>query len=140
MLATWPEREGAVMVENDAGGTSELTGVWAWKLETLKPGETATVTYALDGLEKGDWTETDVFYRGAGDVIGATKMDDALLKELQRQEEVLSEDEDEEELDDDVDDLEDNTPGAEADDTEPPERPKPSGGGSLFDYDMGDDA
>ena len=147
LLATWPEREGALMVENDTGGKSELTGVWAWKLETLQPGETATVTYALDGLEKGDWTETDVFYRGAGDVIGATKMDDALLKELQRQEEVLSEDEEEDDLDDDADDTEDSTPDAEANDpleeaadAEPPERPKPSGGGSLFDYDMGDDA
>ena len=35
-----------------------------------------------------------MFYRGAGDVIGATKMDDALLKELRRQEEVLTEGED----------------------------------------------
>ena len=94
LLANWPQREGATMVDNDRGGRSEMTGVWAWKLETLKPGESATITFALDGLEKGDWTETEVFYRGAGDVIGATKMDDALLKELRRQEEVLTEGED----------------------------------------------
>ena len=67
-----------------------MPGVWAWKLGTLKPGESATITFGLEGLEKGDWTETDVFYRGAGDVIGASKMDDALLAELRRQEEVLS--------------------------------------------------
>ena len=135
LLATWPQREGATMEDNDAGGRSEMTGVWAWKLETLKPGESATVAYALDGLEKGDWTETDVFYRGAGDVIGATKMDDALLEELRRQEEVLSDEEEEEEEEDVVEDLVD--PPAEPD---PEPAPRPTGGGSLFDYDQGDEA
>ena len=64
----------------------EATGVWAWKLETLEPGHTYTITYALSGLEKGDWTETDVFYRGSQEVIGASKMDEKLLEEIRRQE------------------------------------------------------
>ena len=43
----------------------------------------------MSGLERGDWTETDVFYRGSQEVIGATKMDEKLLAELRRQEEIL---------------------------------------------------
>ena len=30
LLANWPQREGATMVDNDRGGRSEMTGVWAW--------------------------------------------------------------------------------------------------------------
>ena len=41
----------------------------------------------MSGLERGDWTT--VFYRGSQEVIGATKMDEKLLDELRRQEEVL---------------------------------------------------
>ena len=48
------------------------------------------ITYSLDGLEKGDWNETDVFYRGSQEVIGATKMDEKLLEEIRRQEEALN--------------------------------------------------
>ena len=44
------------------------------------------ITYALSGLERGDWTETDVFYRGSQEVIGASKMDEKLLEEIRRQE------------------------------------------------------
>ena len=29
--------------------------------QTLQPGENITIAYNLSGLEKGDWTETDVF-------------------------------------------------------------------------------
>ena len=89
ILAAWPEKEGANMENNTNGGRKEATGVWAWKLETLEPGQTFTLTYSLSGLERGDWTDTDVFYRGSQEVIGATKMDEKLLDELRRQEEVL---------------------------------------------------
>ncbi len=141
LLAAWPQREGATMVDNERGGRAEMTGVWAWKLETLKPGESTTITFGLDGLEKGDWTETDVFYRGAGDVIGASKMDDALLAELRRQEEVLSDDSEEEE--DDVveeapleEEPQDAPPPPEDDPVEPaaPKGPKQT----LFDYTEGE--
>lgn len=74
------------MENNTTGGRKEATGVWAWKLDTLDPGQTMTITYALRGLERGDWTETDVFYRGSQEVIGASKMDEKLLEEIRRQE------------------------------------------------------
>ena len=90
MLVNWPERQGATMIGNDLGGRKEAMGVWAWKLETLQPGSRTVITYSLDGLEKGDWNETDVFYRGSQEVIGATKMDEKLLEEIRRQEEALN--------------------------------------------------
>ena len=90
MLVNWPERQGATMVGNELGGRKEAMGVWAWKLETLQPGSQTVITYSLDGLEKGDWNETDVFYRGSQEVIGATKMDEKLLEEIRRQEEALN--------------------------------------------------
>ena len=90
MLVNWPERQGATMIGNDLGGRKEAMGVWAWKLETLQPGSQTIITYSLDGLEKGDWNETDVFYRGSQEVIGATKMDEKLLEEIRRQEEALN--------------------------------------------------
>ena len=82
ILATWPEKNGAVMEGNETGGRKEATGVWAWKLETLQPGERTVIKYSLSGLERGDWTETDVFFRGAQDVIGASKMDEKFLEEI----------------------------------------------------------
>ena len=66
------------MTNNQHGGRKEATGVWAWKLETLQPGENITIAYNLSGLEKGDWTETDVFYRGSQEIIGAMKMDEKI--------------------------------------------------------------
>jgi hypothetical protein len=39
-------------------------------------------------LEKGDWTETEVFFRGNQEVIGATKMDEKMLEEIRHQEEI----------------------------------------------------
>ena len=90
MLVNWPEREGATLVGNELGGRKEAMGVWAWKLETLQPGSRTVIAYSLDGLEKGDWNETDVFYRGSQEVIGATKMDEKLLEEIRRQEEALN--------------------------------------------------
>jgi DNA topoisomerase-6 subunit B len=91
ILATWPEKSGAVMVDNDTGGRKEATGVWAWKLESLQPGEKTVISYSLSGLERGDWTETDIFFRGSQDVIGASKMDEKFLEEIRRQERALRE-------------------------------------------------
>ncbi len=79
------------MINNQTGGRKEATGVWAWKLETLQPGENITISYSLDGLEKGDWTETDVFYRGSQEIIGAMKMDEKYLEEIRNQEKILNE-------------------------------------------------
>ena len=93
MLVTWPEKQGAKMIGNELGGRKEATGVWAWKLETLQPGVQTVITYSLDNIEKGDWNETDVFYRGSQEVIGATKMDEKLLEEIRRQEEAFIEQE-----------------------------------------------
>ena len=90
MLVNWPERQGASMVNNNLGGRKEAMGVWAWKLETLQPGVQTVISYSLANLEKGDWNETDVFYRGSQEVIGATKMDEKLLEEIRRQEEALN--------------------------------------------------
>ena len=100
LLVNWPERQGAAMVGNELGGRKEAMGVWAWKLETLQPGSQTIITYSLDGLEKGDWNETDVFYRGSQEVIGATKMDEKLLEEIRRQEEALNAPPPEEDSDD----------------------------------------
>jgi DNA topoisomerase-6 subunit B len=121
LLASWPERDGAVMENNNTGGRKEATGVWAWKLDTLEPGQTYVIKYTLSGLEKGDWTDTDVFFRGSQDVIGATKMDEKLLEEIRRQEAVGTTEE--EESSDESDDFE---PLAE------PEVPPPTGQQTLF--------
>jgi len=85
ILAQWPEGF-AEMVDNERGGRKEARGLWAWKMETLEPGESATVEFGLAGLEKGDWKETEVFYRGAGDIIGANRLDEKILEEIRRQE------------------------------------------------------
>ncbi len=91
ILATWPEKSGGRMENNVFGGRKEATGVWAWKLETLQPGENLTITFSLNGLEKGDWTETDVFYRGSQEIIGALKMDEKYLDEIRNQEKIMQE-------------------------------------------------
>ena len=96
LLATWPEKAGAEMVGNDSGGRKEAMGVWAWKLDTLEPSESTTLSYSLDGLEKGDWNETEILFRGSGDIIGASKLDEKFLAEIRRQE---SQSEDETEFD-----------------------------------------
>ena len=100
MLVNWPERQGAAMVSNELGGRKEALGVWAWKLETLQPGSQTVITYSLEGLEKGDWNETDVFYRGSQEVIGATKMDEKLLDEIRRQEQAAAAPPPEEDIED----------------------------------------
>ncbi|MDA7463731.1 DNA topoisomerase VI subunit B [Candidatus Poseidonia alphae] len=124
LLASWPEREGASMENNETGGRKEATGVWAWKLETLDPGQTYVIKYTLSGLEKGDWTDTDVFFRGSQDVIGATKMDEKLLEEIRRQEAVGNADEEE------VDGESESEEVAEA--LADPEVPPPTGQQTLF--------
>ena len=93
ILVTWPEKQGGKMIGNELGGRKEATGVWAWKLETLQPGVQTVITYSLGDIEKGDWNETDVFYRGSQEVIGATKMDEKLLDEIRRQEQALLDEE-----------------------------------------------
>ena len=79
------------MIGNETGGRKEAMGVWAWKLETLQPGQKYVIKYSLDGLEKGDWVDTDVFYRGSQEVIGAMKMDEKYLEEIRNQEQILKE-------------------------------------------------
>jgi len=88
LLVNWPEKSGAIMVGNERSGRKETIGIWAWKIETLQPGENALIEYSLQGLEKGDWTETEVFFRGNQEVIGATKMDEKMLEEIRHQEEI----------------------------------------------------
>ena len=87
ILSTWPEKEGVEMVVNERGGRREARGLWAWKLETLDPGQNTTVEFSVGGLSKGDWNDFDIFFRGAGDIIGATKLDEDILAEMLREEE-----------------------------------------------------
>ncbi len=107
LLVNWPEKENSEMVGNERGGRKEAMGIWGWKLETLEPGEKAVIEYSLSNLEKGDWTETDVFFRGTQDVIGATKLDEKMLKEIRNQELALSESD--EEVIEDEDDSEEES-------------------------------
>jgi len=86
ILAKWPEGEGTVMVENSQGGRKEAQGLWAWRLDTLNPGTSANIEFAVSGLEKGEWNDAEIFYRGNGEVIGATKIDEKLLDELRKSE------------------------------------------------------
>ena len=90
LLVNWPEKEGSEMVGNERGGRKEAMGIWGWKIETLEPGQKAVPEYSLSNLEKGDWTETEVFFRGSQDVIGATKLDEKMLDEIRKQEQILN--------------------------------------------------
>ena len=89
ILVNWPEKSDGKMVGNERGGRNEAIGIWGLKIETLEPGEKAHIEYSLANLEKGDWTETDVFFRGSQDVIGASKLDEKMLEEIRRQEQIL---------------------------------------------------
>ena len=91
LLATWPEKYGAMMEENERGGRKETSGLWAWKMETLEPGQKAILSYKLTNIEKGGWTETEIFYRGAGEIIGANKLDEKILEEVRRMGELQAE-------------------------------------------------
>ena len=84
ILAKWPEAKGVRMVENPRGGRKETNGLWAWRLDTLNPGESAEIRFTVEGLTKGDWNETDIFFRGNGDIIGANKIDEKLLDEMRK--------------------------------------------------------
>ncbi|MEK9910136.1 MAG: DNA topoisomerase VI subunit B, partial [Candidatus Thalassarchaeaceae archaeon] len=84
ILAKWPEAEGVRMAENPRGGRKETNGLWAWRLDTLNPGESAEIRFTVEGLTKGDWNETDIFFRGNGDIIGANKIDEKLLDEMRK--------------------------------------------------------
>ena len=72
------------MAENPRGGRKETNGLWAWRLDTLNPGESAEIRFTVEGLTKGDWNETDIFFRGNGDIIGANKIDEKLLDEMRK--------------------------------------------------------
>ena len=82
ILAKWPEGNGVEMVYNPLGGRKETHGLWAWRLDTLDPGSSAVISFSVSGLGKGDWVDTEVFFRGNGDIIGATKIDEKLLDEM----------------------------------------------------------
>ncbi len=86
ILAKWPESDSVAMKENPMGGRKEAHGLWAWRLDTLNPGASATISFSLSGLGRGDWGDTDLFFRGNGDIIGATKIDEKLLEELRNRE------------------------------------------------------
>ena len=86
ILAKWPESDSVAMKENPMGGRKEAHGLWAWRLDTLNPGASATISFSLSGLGRGDWGDTDIFFRGNGDIIGATKIDEKLLEELRNRE------------------------------------------------------
>jgi len=86
ILAKWPESSGTSMEFNPRGGRKEARGLWAWRLDTLDPGTSTVLEFGISGLTKGDWNEADIFFRGNGEIIGATKMDEALLDEQRKAE------------------------------------------------------
>jgi len=86
ILAKWPESDYVAMENNPLGGRKEAHGLWAWRLDTLNPGTSATISFSLSGLSKGQWSDTDIFFRGNGDIIGATKIDEKLLEEMRNRE------------------------------------------------------
>jgi len=86
ILAKWPESETAAMVDNPLGGRKETHGLWAWRLDTLDPGSSAVISFTVSGLNKGDWSDMEIFFRGNGDIIGATKIDENLLDEMRNKE------------------------------------------------------
>jgi len=87
LLAKWPERDGVEVVDESHEGRREVYGLRKWKLDTLESGESVTLRFAITGLEKDEWTETEVFFRGAGDIIGATRLDEKMLDQMRREEE-----------------------------------------------------
>ena len=75
------------MCIRDRVGRKEAIGLWNWRIETLNPGTSSTIHFTVSGLERGQWTETEVFFRGNGEIIGATKIDEELLREIRNSEE-----------------------------------------------------
>ena len=86
ILAKWPESDITSISDNPLGGSKQAQGLWAWRLDTLNPGSSATIRFEVSGLEKGEWGDAEIFYRGNGDIIGATKIDEKMLEELRRSE------------------------------------------------------
>ena len=86
ILAKWPESEETSIVENALGGKKQANGLWSWRLDTLNPGSATTIHFGVSGLRKGEWSDVEIFYRGNGEVIGATKIDEKLLEELRKSE------------------------------------------------------
>jgi len=139
ILANYPERDGAEIVDNELGGKKETVGLWAWKLETLQPGQVTTITYSLLNLERGDWTETEIFYRGSQEIIGASKMDEKILQDIKTRDELGvfdGEDQEEESVVEEDGEVElEATREEELEDEEDipsPKRPPPSGQLTLF--------
>ena len=85
ILVKWPESEESKMIENP-GGRKEAKGISAWRLDTLNPGTSTEISFMVSGLTKGEWVETDIFFRGNGDIIGATRIDEKLLEEMRKSE------------------------------------------------------
>ncbi|MEK9696976.1 MAG: hypothetical protein VW270_14535, partial [Candidatus Poseidoniales archaeon] len=137
ILANYPERDGAEITENQTGGRKETIGLWAWKLDTLQPGEVTSITYSLLNLERGDWTDTDVFYRGTQEIIGASKMDEKILQDLKTREEQStneSDDDLDQESKDGDEQQESNVEDGDIpdDDIPTPKSPPPTGQRTLF--------
>jgi len=86
ILAKWPESETVQIEDNPLGGRKEARGLWAWRLDTLGPGSSATISFTLSGLSKGDWNDTEIFFRGSKDIIGANRIDEGLLEEMRKRE------------------------------------------------------
>ncbi len=86
ILTTWPEAEGAQMTSEQPLGRRETLGLWTWRLETIPPGEQTTVEFSVSGLSKGAWTDTEVFFRGAGSIIGASPVDEDILADMRAEE------------------------------------------------------
>ena len=74
------------MTHNERGGRKEARGLWAWRLDAINPGDMAMISFSVSGLNKGDWKEAEIFYRGNGEIIGAEKIDETLLEEARKQE------------------------------------------------------
>jgi hypothetical protein len=74
------------MVNENFEGRREARGLRKWKLETLQPSENLEISFSIDGLSKGDWTQFDVFFRGSGEIVGAMKLDEKILEEIRREE------------------------------------------------------
>jgi hypothetical protein len=139
ILANYPERDGAEITENQTGGRKETVGLWAWKLETLQPGEVTSITYSLLNLERGDWTDTDVFYRGTQEIIGASKMDEKILQDLKAREEHGAQESDDDVHQEIEDEVEDEQPASKIEDKDisdedipSPKSPPPTGQRTLF--------
>ena len=86
ILTTWPEKADSEVIEDVRSGRREALGLRTWKLETIQPGEHTTIEFAVTGISKGDWTDTEIFFRGAGAIIGATQIDEEILAEMRADE------------------------------------------------------